>query len=145
MKITIRPLEYGYSGAALAAELRKNSVEPEFADRDMVVLMPGIDGTKEAIDAVLRVTSALPRKEALASTLPAPVHPEQVLLPRKASLLPSEKIPVEQALGRIAAFGNTSCPPAVAIVAPGEKIEAEVISCLQVYGVVDVFVVCDPA
>ena len=55
---------------------------------------------------------------------------ENVMLPRDAFFGPVEQVPVEQAVGRIAAEMVSPYPPGVPVLAPGERINSEVLDYL---------------
>ena len=48
---------------------------------------------------------------------------------------PQERIPVQQALGRICAMPTVSCPPAIPVVVSGEEITPAAIALMQRYGI----------
>jgi arginine/lysine/ornithine decarboxylase len=60
---------------------------------------------------------------------------------REAVFSESERIPVSEAVGRVAAAPTVSCPPAVPIVVSGEVIDADDISLFTYYGITEVDVV----
>jgi arginine/lysine/ornithine decarboxylase len=64
--------------------------------------------------------------------LPAPdtLTLETVMLPRKAFFGPAEHIAVSDAVGRIAAEMASPYPPGVPVIAPGERITADVLDYL---------------
>ncbi len=63
------------------------------------------------------------------------ILPETVISVREAMLAKSEIVLTENAEGRISANTACPCPPGVPVIMPGEKINAEVISCLKRQGV----------
>lgn len=133
-KITLLTKPYGYTGEALAQLLREADIEPEYADEDAVVLMISPATTKEELGLIQDVLHTIPTRDEI------PTTPEQVLLPekkrsiREATLLPYEVLPVQEAVGCVAAMGNYACPPAVPIVMPGEVIQSEQAEKLRYYG-----------
>lgn len=101
--------------------LRRNGMEPEFCGGGKIVLMlspctPRQDyGRLEAA-----FEDFVPR-----DVIPYPdvsLKPQTCLTLREAEFSPFEEIPLEKAVGRIAAETKITCPPAVPIVAAGEKI-----------------------
>ena len=56
---------------------------------------------------------------------------EQVLTPREAFSARAESVPAAQAIGRISADAITPYPPGIPLVAPGERISAEIIDYLR--------------
>ncbi|KAK3279162.1 hypothetical protein CYMTET_12938 [Cymbomonas tetramitiformis] len=67
---------------------------------------------------------------ATAAAAPPPLA-QQVLPPREAFFAPTERVPAEQASGRVAAELLCSYPPGIPAVAPGEELTAAVILYLQ--------------
>ena len=59
---------------------------------------------------------------------------------RQAVFAPQERIPVQQALGRICAMPTVSCPPAIPIAVSGEEITPAALELMQRYGVTEVSV-----
>ena len=154
IKITILSRNEEMTGDILAEYLRTENIEVEFSDPDMLVLMADPMGDLPAIEKLTYTLTKFAQEHDLQSATgtctAAKAHerktigvirPEKCFSIREASLMPVEKVKLKDAEGRIAAFGNTICPPAVAIVCPGEKIEAGVISCLKERGVIEVNVV----
>lgn len=128
------------SGTAFADRLRDFGVECEYADRDVVVLMfapnnPDDDYQKLsiAVHMLMQVQRHLPDSGAEHPPFSNRL-PERVLAPRDVLFRPTETIPVEESLGRIAADTSMGCPPAVLPVVPGEKIDRGVIDILKYYG-----------
>jgi arginine/lysine/ornithine decarboxylase len=64
--------------------------------------------------------------------LPSPggLQLETVMMPRDAFFGPVEQVPVDQAVGRVAAEMASPYPPGVPVLAPGERISAEVLDYL---------------
>lgn len=141
LKLVIRTLEYGYEGDAIAAILRHSGVEIEFSDRESVVLMASPMNADGDYEKVLECLSSLPRKEALGAIYPSVVKPSIALTIREASMRAGRQVPVESAVGQVAGFCKTSCPPAVPIVMSGEVIDSAVVECLKVFGFEKIWIV----
>lgn len=62
---------------------------------------------------------------------PGSLELETIMLPREAFFADVEQVPIEQAEGRIAAEMASPYPPGVPAVAPGERINADVIAYLR--------------
>lgn len=135
LKVTIDARAYGYTGAQIAAYLRRHHMEPEFADPEYLVLMLTPENGDAALDRIGQVLSGLPQKEAIPEQAPQMVPGEQVLSVREAMLSDSEFLPAEECLGRILAVPTVGCPPAVPILMCGERITAHAVSCFQYYGI----------
>jgi lysine decarboxylase len=127
----------GASGYAVEEELLRRRMPLEMADRDTVVAMltladdePGIDALVEALVAAVRSCACAPR-----AVRPSPawsVEPEQVVSPREAFFAPHVTVPVADAVGRVCAELVAPYPPGVPVLAPGERVTAEVVESLRV-------------
>ena len=135
LKVTVDAGAWGYSGQQLADCLREKGMEPEFADRDYLVLMLTPELPEGALDRVERVLCGLPRGAAEPAPAPEPVPGEQVMSVRAAMLSDRETLPARECLGRILAVPTVGCPPAVPILACGERITAGALRSLQWYGI----------
>ena len=135
LKITLATKSFGYTGVEIAAHLRKNGIECEFADNDFVVLMPSTDVGTEELARLETVATSLPQKETITVAPPAPAKAERAMRIRQALLGLSETVDVEDSLGRILASPSVSCPPAVPIVMCGEKIDEAAMHAFRYYGV----------
>lgn len=134
LKLTVDAAASGWSGEELADLLRVGGVEPEFADRDHVVLMASGNTTGEDLQ---RLADALdcgtPRPSE--STLPPMALGRRVRSIREALLAPQEELPLENCLGRILAAPTVSCPPAVPVLVCGEEIGEDAVECFRYYGI----------
>ena len=135
LKLTIYPNDYGYTGPEVADYLRSHGIECEFADPNLMVLMftPAI--TEADMARLTEVLCALPRRSPLSFCQPPLTPPTAAMSVREALLSPSEVIPVEACLGRIAAAPTVGCPPAVPIVISGEIIDENALACFAYYGI----------
>lgn len=134
MKLTLAPKSRGYTGLALAEILRAENLECEFADPDFVTLMPSPDTSEEDWRRLEKVLLSIPLKDPLPETLPDPGIPERVCSLREALLSPAVRVSPEEAEGRILADPEVSCPPAVPIRLPGERLDAAALACFRYYG-----------
>ncbi|MDE6781424.1 MAG: aminotransferase class V-fold PLP-dependent enzyme [Ruminococcus sp.] len=142
--ITIKASESGLDGNELAERLRKNGAECEYSDKTLVILLMSPVCTKhdyEKLSYALSETVGECRK-----TRPYTMEfdmrlPERVMSIHDAVFSDSETIPVEKAAGRICASVKVPCPPAVPIVASGERIDRNSINIFVRYGIPDVIVV----
>ncbi len=135
MKITIESKPYGYRGYELAEQLSENGIVCEFADADFVVLML----TPENVDDLTRVEKILlsiEKKDAILEKSPSFNNKSKLVMSiREAVFSLSEKIPVDECEGRIAAMSSIGCPPAVPVVVSGELIDKDAIACMKYYGI----------
>jgi len=140
LKLTLAPKAIGWRGDELAARLQTLGMVPEFSDPDFLVLM----FTPENACAIAPVTDALcavDRRAPIADAPPVLSKPLRRMTPREAILCPQERIPVEEAHGRVLAAASVNCPPAVPIVVLGEVIDQSAIACFRYYGIGSVYVV----
>ena len=134
-KITVRAKEYGYTGTDFAELLRRAGAECEFSDPDFTVLMLTPSISDSELSTLAEILLSIPKREPITELLPAVTRPRVVLPMREALLCPSELVPPEEALGRIAAAPTVGCPPAVPIVISGELIDECAVSAFKYYGV----------
>lgn len=142
--ITIKAGESGLDGIELAENLRKNGVECEYADRELVILLMSPVCTKhnyQKLSGVLTVAVAECRKIKPYTVDFKMRLPERAMSIHDAVFSECETIPVGKSEGRICASVKVPCPPAVPIVASGEVIDRNSINIFQNYGISDVIVV----
>ena len=135
LKITILSKPFGYTGLQLADLLREAGMEPEFADRDHLVLMLTPALGADALDRIGQALCRISRRDPIRESSPVYAPARQVMSIREAMLSPSETLPVEQCAGRILAVPTVGCPPAVPILVCGEEIDAHAIDCFRYYGI----------
>lgn len=138
MKLTLRAADRGWSGTGLAAELRKRGVVCEFADPEYVVLMPSAETTGEEwrrLEQALKECGEGNGNGSFPTFSMTPGRHEQVMSIREAMLSPGPVVPVEEAVGKVMADAAAACPPAVPIVAAGERITEEDVSIMRAYGI----------
>lgn len=140
LKLVVDGAKAGTTGEALAERLRQAGIEPEFADQDFLVLMLSAGTKPEAFRQIAAAFDGFvpgsPRPY-----MPLPEPGERVMSPREALLSFQEQIPVEQAVGRVCAGITVSCPPAVPIALPGERITGSAAELLRLYGKTEIPVV----
>lgn len=142
--ITIKASESGYNGNELADLLRRYGVECEYSDSSVVVLLMSpvctgcdYDILYTALNEALEVCRRIPPY----SMDFKPELPERVISIHDAVFSECETIPVEESVGRICASVKVPCPPAVPIVASGERIDRNSVNIFRKYGIPDVIVV----
>ena len=151
LKLTLDAAALGMTGTALADALRGGQLECEYADPRYVVLMftpcnPPQDYAR--LRPVLRqclhslpAAGGLLQPEELAGEFVALAQQARAHCTiRQAVFAPQERIPVQQALGRICAMPTVSCPPAIPIAVSGEEITPAALELMQRYGVTEVSV-----
>ncbi len=135
LKLTLQPRHC--TGTALALELQQAGIWCEFADPDFLVLMCTPQTTDDELARLRRALwQALARPGTPAVPGPAiPPVPAVGCSLRRAMLAPCETLPAPRAVGRILARPCVSCPPAVPILMPGERIEAAHLPVFAHYGI----------
>lgn len=120
-------------GYALRAALAERGIDAEMADdRRCVCILSAMDSPEalhrlgKALEELACPPPALPRKAHAAVKAGSPAMP-----PRQAALAPVSWVPLEQALGRIAAGGAGPYPPGIPLVMPGERYTQTIIEALQ--------------
>ena len=141
LKITVKTKKYGYTGIDLAEILRIKNIECEFSDPDYVVFML----TPEMNDSCLKVLEdamlSIPRKDEIKSKPPVQRLPKKILSVREATFSPKETLDVKDCIGRVLAFSEVGCPPAVPIIISGEEIDENALECFKYYGIENCIVV----
>lgn len=135
LKVTIAAKPFGYTGHQLADLLRKENMEPEFADRDYLVLMLTPEIKTESLDRLAQTLCRICPREPILESPPEYAPGQQALSIRDALLSPSEILPVRQCIGRILAIPTVGCPPAVPILVCGEEIDSHAMHCFEYYGI----------
>lgn len=143
LKLTILPKMRGYTGCELAELLERENIWCEFFDPDHLVLMLPVDYPEELPQHLLDALLSLPVREPIAEIPPALARGVAVLTPHEALMCPSCQILTGQALGRVMASPTVSCPPAIPIVACGERIDAWAVEAMKYYGIEKIRVVAD--
>ena len=96
--------------------------------------MPAPQTPEADLDRVEEALLRIPRRPALPDAPPPLPRPERVCSIRQAMLSPQTEAPVSQALGRVLADAHMGCPPAVPILAAGERIDEAALQCFRYYG-----------
>ena len=132
-------------GTVFADRLRDFSIECEYADRDTVVLMfspfsrpEDFQQVELAVHMLMQVERVAQSTKLIGSRPPVSLSallPTVITKPYEVLTRPTEEVPVEEALGRIATDVRIGCPPAVLPVVPGEKIDRGVVDILNYYGI----------
>ncbi len=134
LKLTIDAKAYGYTGSALKDALRCRGIEPEFADPDALVLMLSPCNSDEALDRLLTALRSIEKRAPIARPQTPYAIPQIACSIRTAMLSESERVPIEESLGRVLAQPCVGCPPAVPIVMCGEIIDRSAIERFRYYG-----------
>lgn len=135
MKITLATKAYGYRGEELAGLLAKRGIVCEFADPDFLVLMLTPSVGAEGLERLTQALCEIPRRKEILD-VPPPMHlAQRVMTVREATLSPHESLPAEDCLGRILGSPSVGCPPAVPVLACGERIDEHSLCAFRYYGI----------
>ena len=148
LKVTLDAAALGCTGTELADQLRKASIECEYADPRYVVLMftpenppQDFERLQAAVEQLLAaLPPTLPQPENRAGEFAALQQIKQRCTIRQAVLGAQESLPVQQAVGRVCAMPTVSCPPAIPIAVSGEEVTPAAAALMQRYGVQQVSV-----
>ena len=135
MKITLATKAYGYRGEELAKLLAKEGIVCEFADPDFLVLMLTPSVGDKGLKRLTKALREIPRKEAILDAPPPLTQAIRVMTVREATLCPHESLPAKECPGRILGSPSVGCPPAVPILACGERIDENAIRAFDYYGI----------
>ncbi|MEU1664777.1 ornithine decarboxylase [Streptomyces sparsogenes] len=139
LMITIDVSGLGTSGYGVADWLRSNrQINVGLSDhRRVVAQLTHADTEESCMDLIDALTELVKQRDELPPPaevrLPSPagLELETVMLPRDAFFGPTEQVPIEEAVGRVAAEMASPYPPGVPAVAPGERISREVADYLR--------------
>lgn len=143
LKLTIMPKSYGYTGNDIAKYLFEKNIICEFYDKDYIVFMFTPEITTEQIQKLQYELINLPKRKEKTTVPPRFEIPKKAMLPRKAAFCESETIPSHLSLGRIVAYENVSCPPAIPVIVSGEEINENTTELFEYYGIEEITVITD--
>ena len=136
-KLVLALAATGADGLAVEDDLVRGGVRLELANRDTLIPLLTIADTEETVDrlAAALISSiesrrATPREPGGASVVWG-IEPEVGMSPREAFFAPRETVPVERAVGRIAAETVAPYPPGIPALAPGEVVTAPLVEALR--------------
>ncbi|MBO5286723.1 MAG: amino acid decarboxylase [Clostridia bacterium] len=141
LKMTIKATTYGYMGTELACELEKRGVVCELCDKDLVVLMLSLENGFNTLKKIERCFYDIDRREPIRHRIPSVTPPQVSMSIRDAFFAKKCLLPLKECEGKIASGINTTCPPAVSILVPGEVIDKSAIKALKYYGYKDIYVI----
>lgn len=137
-KITVSVSGLGLSGVEAERILRRQShFQVELVDQNNVLLLITLGDSPETTKLVGQAMEnlAAQRKPLRAQPVFASAPPQNAILamsPREAFFACKKNIPIQQAVGMIAAEPVTFYPPGIPVVLPGERISQEVLDwCLD--------------
>ena len=122
----------GVSGYRLAQLMRAQDIHPELAGENVIVAVFGMgeaggDSAARLVEALEQAVAHLPGERDVAGRelIPPPPWGPLEMSPREAFLGAQEVVPIEDAVGRIAAESLAAYPPGIPNVLPGERLTAE--------------------
>ena len=134
LKIVINANQMGYYGYELASLLRKAKIEPEMADSQILVLMISPQNTNRDLSRLKKVILSIPIKSPLKTESISIKPAKKALSIKQAVMSNSQALPLEKAIGKIAADTYVCCPPAIPVIVPGEEIDEENARLLNLMG-----------
>lgn len=133
------PLKLTVKYGNISDKMREYGIECEYQDPDYTVLMFSPYNTDNDFCAVKRFFEENSFYSS-AAELKMPV-PEKRLCVRDAVFAPSQRVGIDDAVGRICASPAVGCPPAVPVVVSGEVISAEAADIFKYYGIKECLIV----
>lgn len=143
MKVVVKAYSYGYTGTALANELKARGLECEFADYNYTVLLFSIMNSRADFKKSLACFRNISKRISIAYQNIYSNSETSFLSPKDAFFSKSEIVSTKAALNRINAGIFSPCPPGVPLVMPGEIISEKVLDLLSCFGVQSIRVVCN--
>lgn len=135
LKLTLAPKRIGYTGVEVGELLAEQGMICEFADPDFVVMMLAPAIGEEAMARLERSLTALPVGQPIEERPPRIGAAERVMTMREALFAPSCTAAPEEAEGKVLVSAEVSCPPAVPIALPGERLTRAHLDAFAYYGI----------
>lgn len=136
LKLTLWLPRTGVNGTALAADLWSRGHGVESADLDSIVMTVSIvdapafcEQSAEMLATLIDAHRQPPREPAPAALWQ--VTPEMVMSPRDAYFAPRRRVPLTDAVGEVSADQFCPYPPGVPLLAPGERVTADIVRDIQ--------------
>jgi lysine decarboxylase len=139
LKLTLWLPRTGVDGVALADLLWEQGNGVEAADADSIVMTMSILDEHEFCLQVADMLAALVDRLRGEPRPPAPaahwqVVPEVVVSPREAFFAPRRRIALREAVGEVSAEQFCPYPPGVPLLAPGERVTAQIVEDIEQAG-----------
>jgi len=142
LHLTVEAYKAGLSGYDLSDRLRESGIECEYCDEYYVTFLFAIISDEEDYDTLANAMEKIIQPRILIRKDETPfVLPEKAMRIREATFSESEKISVDNAMGRICAHNITHCPPCIPIVVAGEIVDENSINILKRYSISEINVV----
>ncbi len=131
-KLFIDVSKTGYTGYELEKILGRNyHIEVEMSDAKHILCFITIGDTARSIEKLLKALNNISNKQKnfkqTIQDLPFPKIPELIMLPKEAFFSNKKSVPLSQALGEVSGEFIIPFPPDVPIIAPGERINREIL------------------
>ena len=141
LRITINARECGLSGFEYADALRENGVECEMADENRVVLLFSAATTTEDCERAEMGCLFVPMRPPQPPVKFPAIRPKIEMPPWEALYKPRKIVPIDKASGEVCAAFESTCPPGVPLVMPGELLDNSTVEALKLHGVKSVPIV----
>lgn len=138
MRITVNAADYGYTGFALAEELRRRGAECEMSDEQYVVLLFSVSQPPQDFERLERIFADIPHLPRISAMPHAILKPQAAMSVREALFSRHEKVGIADPVGRICGEIFSPCPPCVPLVMPGEIIDEICAEELARYGAAEI-------
>ncbi len=141
LKITLWLPRTGVMGSELAADLWQLGHGVESADGDTIAMtVTVVDDAAFLLEVADKIAHIIERRRGEARTpMPAQlwqIRPEVVVAPREALFAPRRRVSMREAIGQVSAEQFVPYPPGVPLLAPGERVTAEIVEAIAVAGTV---------
>jgi lysine decarboxylase len=136
LKLTLALAGTGADGNAVERDLLAAGLPVESADRDVIVAVVSLADTAASVGTLAAelarsVERHRGRPRAVVGPASYRVAPVAAVPPREAYFAAAETVPVERAVGRVAAELVAPYPPGIPVLAPGELVTADVLGALR--------------
>lgn len=140
-RLTLSVTATGLSTEEFANSLREHGIEPEYVNSEWAVLMASPFNTEEDFEKATKFIADTAGNGCSAPEARLSAMPKRALSTREAVFAESVLTDTESSLGKTAASLVLPCPPCIALAAPGEVINGELINLLKGYGINKIAVV----
>jgi arginine decarboxylase len=129
----------GTTGTSIAMALWRHRIGIESADTDTLVASVGLVDDEESLATLVDIVSTTIEadREPARSAVPSAtwqVRPDVVMTPREAMFATRRRVDLIDAVGEVSAEQFCPYPPGVPLIAPGERVTAELIEAIRLAG-----------
>ncbi len=143
LKLTIEATKIGHRGQDFAKTLESNGIMCEFYDKDFAVLMITPENDFSQLEHLKNVLLQIDVKEEIKEEGTPLIPPVKKMSIREAIFSKRTYVPIEDALGRVLASPNITCPPAVSLIVCGEGFNESIVKLCKDYGIYGCYVVSE--